>query len=91
MFNRPYLDGMLSFRGQACTAGVTSFKVTVTGDVRRCASVPTGYGNLYDGTFRPAGANEPCPAKRVLVLSQCLSYLVDPPVHPEPGVDPDDL
>jgi len=91
VFNRPYLDGMLSFRGQACTAGVTSFKVTVTGDVRRCASVPSGYGNLYDGTFRPAEANEPCPAKRVLVLSQCLSYLVDPPVHPEPGVDPDDL
>lgn len=90
-FNRPYLDGMLSFRGQPCTAGVTSFKVTVTGDVRRCASVPTGYGNLYDGTFRPADVNEPCPAKRVLVLSQCLSYLVDPPVRPEQGVDPDDL
>lgn len=79
VFNRPYLDGLLSFRGQACTAGVTSFKVTVTGEVRRCASVPTSYGNLYDGTFRPASDPEPCPAKRVLVLSQCLAYLVDPP------------
>ena len=89
VFNRPYLDGMLSFRGQPCTAGVTSFKVTVTGDVRRCASVPTGYGNLYDGTFRPADVNEPCPAKRVLVLSQCLSYLVDPPSQAD--TDADDL
>jgi MoaA/NifB/PqqE/SkfB family radical SAM enzyme len=87
VFNRPYLDGMLSFRGQACTAGVTSFKVTVTGDVRRCASVATQYGNLYDGTFNPAHINEPCPARRVLVLSQCLSYLVDPPVRPQDADD----
>jgi MoaA/NifB/PqqE/SkfB family radical SAM enzyme len=81
VFNKPYLDGMMSFRGQPCTAGVTSFKVTVTGEVRRCASVPTNYGNLYEGTFRPSTVKAPCPAKRVLVLSQCLSYLVDPPPH----------
>ncbi|WP_155387703.1 radical SAM protein [Catellatospora paridis] len=81
VFNRPYLDGMLSFRGQRCTAGVTSFKVTVTGEVRRCASVASSYGNLYDGTFRPAQEYDPCPARRVLVLSQCLSYLVNPPAH----------
>lgn len=87
VFNRPYLDGMLSFRGQPCTAGVTSFKVTVTGDVRRCASVPAGYGNLYDGSFSPAETSEPCPAKRVLVLSQCLSYLVEPPVRPQQDTD----
>jgi len=90
VFNRPYLDGMLSFQGQACTAGVTSFKVTVTGEVRRCASVPTAYGNLYDGTFQPALANEPCPARRVLVLSQCLSYLVDPPVRPASAFEDED-
>jgi MoaA/NifB/PqqE/SkfB family radical SAM enzyme len=90
VFNRPYLDGLLSFRGQPCTAGVTSFKVTVTGDVRRCASVPTDYGNLYDGTFTPAAISQPCPAKRVLVLSQCLSYLVDSPVHPQQQ-DTDDI
>jgi MoaA/NifB/PqqE/SkfB family radical SAM enzyme len=87
VFNRPYLDGLLSFRGQPCSAGVTSFKVTVTGDVRRCASVPTGYGNLYEGTFIPASINEPCPARRVLVLSQCLSYLVDPPVPAQQDTD----
>lgn len=90
VFNRPYLDGMMSFRGQACTAGVSSFKVTVTGDVRRCASVPVGYGNLYDGTFAPAAVNEPCPAKRILVLSQCLSYLVDPPAHSAADLEDDE-
>jgi MoaA/NifB/PqqE/SkfB family radical SAM enzyme len=90
VFNRPYLDGMLSFRGQACTAGVSSFKVTVTGDVRRCASVPTSYGNLYDGTFRPDTSNQPCPAKRILVLSQCLSYLEDPPVHAAADLEDED-
>ncbi|WP_433731727.1 radical SAM protein [Actinoplanes sp. CA-051413] len=81
VFNRPYLDGKLAFPGESCTAGMTSFKVTVTGDVRRCASVPTGYGNLYDGTFQPAELADGCPARRVLVLSQCLAYLVDPPTH----------
>jgi MoaA/NifB/PqqE/SkfB family radical SAM enzyme len=90
VFNRPYLDGLLSFRGQPCTAGVSSFKVTVTGEVRRCASVPASYGNLYDGTFRPAAVNEPCPAKRVLVLSQCLSYLVDPPEYTGHAADLED-
>ncbi|GIH03247.1 hypothetical protein Rhe02_13140 [Rhizocola hellebori] len=90
VFNRPYLDGMMSFRGQACTAGVTSFKVTVTGDVRRCASVPTSYGNLYDGSFNAATIFEPCPAKRILVLSQCLSYLVNPPAHSVADLDDED-
>ena len=90
VFNRPYLDGLLSFQGQACTAGVSSFKVTVTGQVRRCASVPTSYGNLYDGTFQPARAAAACPARRVLVLSQCLSYLVDPPVRPEHNFEDED-
>ncbi|MFC5186755.1 radical SAM protein [Actinomadura harenae] len=86
-FNKPYLDGMSSFRGQACSAGVTSFKVMVTGEVRRCASVPTGYGNMYEGTFTPAVASTPCPARRVLVLSQCLAYLDSPPELPPPADD----
>ncbi|GAB2814291.1 hypothetical protein GCM10022221_10160 [Actinocorallia aurea] len=77
LFNKPYLDGR-TFTGSLCTAGVSSFKVTVTGEVRRCASVPAKYGNLYDGTFRAHDVPEPCPAKRVLVLSQCLAYAVEP-------------
>jgi MoaA/NifB/PqqE/SkfB family radical SAM enzyme len=79
VFNKPYMDGLLSFRGRRCTAGVTSFKVTVTGEVRRCASVPTGYGNLYDGTFQPSDEPQPCPARRILVLSQCLAYVIGSP------------
>jgi MoaA/NifB/PqqE/SkfB family radical SAM enzyme len=89
-FNRPYMDGMLAFPGQECAAGMTSFKVTVTGDVRRCASVRAGYGNLYDGTFQPAASPTPCPARRVLVLSQCLSYLVDPPIGREQAMEEDE-
>ncbi|MGI5187716.1 radical SAM protein [Promicromonospora sp. CA-289599] len=89
-FNRPYMDGMLSFKGQACTAGVQSFKIMVTGEVRRCASVATSYGNFYDGTFVPSTANDLCPARRVLVLSQCLSYLVEPPEVPADADDDDD-
>lgn len=85
VFNRPYLDGMLSFRGLLCTAGVTSFKVTVTGEVRRCASVPTSYGNLYDGTFQPTAEPQICPARRVLVLSQCMAYAIGSPAEAHPA------
>lgn len=88
VFNKPYMDGLLSFRGRLCTAGVTSFKVTVTGDVRRCASVPTGYGNLYDGTFQPAAEPQPCPARRILVLSQCLAYVLGTPHEQQPASAP---
>jgi MoaA/NifB/PqqE/SkfB family radical SAM enzyme len=84
VFNRPYLEQPLSFKGESCAAGRDAFKVTVTGQVRRCASVATSYGNLYDGTFSPGQTAQPCPAKRVLVLSQCSAYLVDPQrVQPE--------
>lgn len=76
-FNVPYLSRPLTFQGQPCFAGATSFKVTVTGDVRRCASVATSYGNLYDGTFSPALSDAPCPARRILVMSQCASYLTN--------------
>ncbi len=74
-----YVDAYLeqdlgSFKGTPCTAGRTSFKVSVNGDVRRCASVSTSYGNLYNGTFNPETADEECTARRVLVLSQCLRY-----------------
>jgi len=74
-FNKPYLSMPLTFKGRSCTAGATSFKITVTGEVRRCASVATSYGNLYDGTFVPSENAEACPANRILVMSQCDAYL----------------
>ena len=78
-FNRPYLDGKMGFKGQVCNAGRSSFKIMVNGDVHRCATVQTKYGNLYDGTFVPAVESEPCSANRVLVVSQCHRYLVNAP------------
>jgi hypothetical protein len=77
--NQAYIDGPTSFRSQPCWAGATSFKVTVTGDVRRCASTAGSCGNLYDGTFAPNAMALPCTARRFMVLSQCRAYLVDPP------------
>ncbi|MEU9201237.1 radical SAM protein [Streptomyces sp. NPDC048332] len=82
-FNQPYLNEKLTFRGRDCAAGRTSFKITVTGEVRRCASVPGDYGNLYDGTFRPSADSAPCPARRVLVLTQCHAYLEPQPAGGE--------
>jgi len=70
-----YLAGIRrSFRGSLCSAGMTSFKVTVTGEVQRCATVPHSYGNIYAGTFAPEVAKTACTAAKVKVVSQCLSY-----------------
>jgi hypothetical protein len=74
-----HVPGM-SFHDQACAAGVSSLKAIVTVDVRCCASVPVGFGNLYDGTFGPVAMNETCPAKRIFVLSQCLYHFVIRPM-----------
>ena len=75
-YNAGYMRGPLSFKGRLCSAGCSSFKIFVNGDVRRCASVPTSYGNLYDGSFNPSSVLAPCTANRILVLSQCLAYLI---------------
>jgi MoaA/NifB/PqqE/SkfB family radical SAM enzyme len=83
--NQAYIDGPTSFRGQACWAGATSVKVTVTGDVRRCASTAGACGNIYDGTFAPNSEALPCTARRFMVLSQCRAYLADPPPLHDPG------
>lgn len=78
-YNKPYLDGLMSFTGQQCNAGFRSFKVMVDGEVRRCATVQTQYGNLYKRTMRLDGDAVACPARRILVVSQCLTNLVNNP------------
>lgn len=80
-FNKPYLEGQMSFTGQQCTAGKRFFKINVTGDIQRCATVKGNYGNLYLGTFKPNEVVQPCPAKRILVVSQCHDNLVNSPIR----------
>lgn len=72
--NQQYISGDTSFKGLDCSAGRNSFKILVNGEVRRCASVPHSYGNIYNGTFLPSRVDKPCTANRTLVLSQCLAY-----------------
>lgn len=75
--NEAYLSGQYSFMGQRCTAGQHSIKVNINGDVNRCATLKHPLGNLFDGTFRGLESDEPCTARRILVMSQCLSYLTE--------------
>lgn len=82
-FNKPYMEGQMTFTGQLCTAGMSSFKINVNGDVQRCASVKGNYGNLYEGTFNPTEKPTPCTANRVLVVSQCHRFLVNSPIKVE--------
>lgn len=77
-FMENYLEGQMCFRGQLCNAGYSFFKVNVTGRVQRCATVKGNCGNLYTGTFKPMPNPCPCPAKRVLAISQCHRHLVCP-------------
>lgn len=74
-----YLDRDWDFRDRPCQSGMQSFKVSVTGDVQRCVSVPDRLGNLFDGTFEAHSAPEPCTARRILVLSECAAHLVARP------------
>lgn len=76
-FNSDYLTSSLSFEGELCTAGMSSFKVMVDGTVHRCATVNNDHlGNLYDGTFTRYTEPMRCTAKKILVLSQCKAFLV---------------
>jgi MoaA/NifB/PqqE/SkfB family radical SAM enzyme len=47
-------------RGHACRAGHDAFSVDGDGTVRRCHFIKDPIGNLYDGTFAPAAAPQPC-------------------------------
>lgn len=76
-----YIDREWSFSGAACRAGTDSFKVMITGEVRRCVSVPGSLGNLFDGSFTPRPEPTACTAKRILVLSECAEHLVSPPAE----------
>ncbi|MFE7515208.1 radical SAM protein [Streptomyces sp. NPDC057540] len=76
-----YIDRDWNFSGAACRAGTNSFKVMITGEVRRCVSVPGSLGNLFDGSFTRRSEPAPCTAKRILVLSECAEHLVERPVE----------
>jgi len=76
--NKDYLESPLSFKGFLCNAGCNSVKITVTGDVYRCASVQNDkLGNIFNGTFQVADHAKPCPASRILALSECKRNIVD--------------
>lgn len=78
--NTPYVLGERNFIGKPCYAGMKFLRIAPNGEVTRCASIPRMYGNIYN----PEGikldeAPQPCTAKRVLTLTNCLSYLVEKP------------
>lgn len=76
--NEPYIEGKRNFQGKKCDAGRRFVKIEPNGDVFRCASIPERYGNIYSGDPIVLDSEpRPCTAKRVLTLTNCLSYLVD--------------
>jgi MoaA/NifB/PqqE/SkfB family radical SAM enzyme len=48
------------WRGCNCDAGCTYFRMDCNGDLYRCCTIATSYGNLFDGTYRFADACQPC-------------------------------
>ncbi len=56
-------------RGRACATGESVISVDGDGDIRRCHSVKTRIGNLYDPDVDAVLAPRPCP------LAQCRCHI----------------
>ena len=78
--NLSYIAGIRDFRGLRCNAGKGFLKIAPDGEVYRCASIQDHRGNIYTGEpLRLDKDAQPCTAKRVLTLTNCMKYLVDRP------------
>ena len=42
-----------NYKGRKCSAGKDFFSISPAGDVRRCFSDETSYGNIFENTFKP--------------------------------------
>lgn len=73
------LEGVCSFRGRPCRAGVSAFNLDESGNITRCSGVSDGYGNLFDGTFSPDSSPRPCQAKGCACPYQGLHFSSPPP------------
>jgi hypothetical protein len=64
----------VSFLGRKCQAGHRAFAMDISGNVKRCNSLKEGYGNLFEGTFRPGRFTRRCTARRCLCTNEGVRF-----------------
>lgn len=75
------LDKRNCWLGRKCQAGWRTFIMDPLGQVTRCHSLDQSYGNLFDGTFRPADcrAIRRCTARKCVCAYEGMTYAAGPP------------
>lgn len=74
---KSYLSNERFFIGKKCNAGVKFFRIAPDGTITRCASIPDYHGNIYNEGVISDKEPKSCTSKKVLALTNCMSYLVD--------------
>ena len=62
-YERSILDGKTGFQGRPCTTGQNAFHMDVYGNITRCNTVQTQYGNLFLEEYGFDELPMPCPAE----------------------------
>jgi len=54
------------YKGIPCEAGYKYFSMDIRGNITQCNSIKTGYGNLFDDSFKPDLTNKKCIAEECI-------------------------
>jgi len=73
-YEQEILAGRISFLGSRCEAGHRAFTMDISGNVTRCVASKDGYGNLFEGTFRPGELLRRCPKKKCSCTYQGIQF-----------------
>ena len=68
------LDGKNSFHGHRCIAGHRAFYMDIHGNLTRCCTLPTAYGNLFQQDYRFDESPGLCPARECVCPYQGLKF-----------------
>ena len=68
------VDERLGFFGKRCASGQSAFQMDASGNLTRCNTIGTSYGNLFAGTHRFDRHPRPCPIRKCGCPYQGLRY-----------------
>ena len=71
---RTILACRVSFLGSRCEAGHRAFSMDISGNVTRCSTLKEGYGNLFEGTFKPGESPRRCTARKCSCAYQGIAF-----------------
>jgi MoaA/NifB/PqqE/SkfB family radical SAM enzyme len=73
-YEQDILACRVSFLGKKCEAGHRAFEMDTSGNLTRCSTLKDGYGNLFEGTFRPGKSSRRCTVKKCACSYQGMNF-----------------